>query len=162
MQWIQEGIVPDGTITTAIPPVFPTYATVVEADCGDAVDPSDQEHALVEQLTGHGTTQWWLGYLDTGAHDVVFPQAPRVPLYWDWPYVLVQAGPGQALRWRRTLPDLIFPLDRSWLFTMLWDDGWTCIGGPSTLIEALAVDSLIRAQRVQLGEDPTPPGRVSL
>jgi len=83
-------------------------------------------------------------------------------MYWEWPYVLVQAGPDQALTWRGILPDLIFPLDRSWLFSMLWDDEWTCVGGPTTLIDSLASDLLINASPVRLREDPTSPGHVSI
>jgi len=76
---------------------------------------------------------------------------------WDWSYVLVQVGPEDAINWRGMLPDLIFPLDRSWLLSMLWDDGWTCIGGPTTLVDGLATDRLINARRVERGDDPTPP-----
>ena len=35
---------------------------------------------------------WWLGYLDTGADDIVFPDAPPVTLYAGWSYVLVEAS----------------------------------------------------------------------
>ncbi len=38
------------------------------------------------------------------------------------------------------LPDLFFPADRSWLASALWDDTWTCIGGPAALIEILRQD----------------------
>src|SRR6185312_3728534 len=74
---------------------------------------------------------WWLGYLDTGADDIVFPDAPKVTLYWDWHYVLIEAGSEQAATWRQSddatfwkgpLPNLIFPSDRSWLVSTLWDD----------------------------------------
>lgn len=160
MQWITDGTVADGTITTAIPPLFAAYATFTEPDYGDPVDAADQDRAVVDHLIRQGSTPWWLGYLDTGVHDVVFPGAVRVPMYWGWPYVLVQAGPEQALDWRGTLPDLIFPLDRSWLLSMLWDDGWTCTGGPSPLITALVSDPLINARRVERGDDPTPPAAV--
>jgi hypothetical protein len=44
--------------------------------------------------------RWWLGYLDTGVDDIVFPDAPKVTLYYGWPYVLVEAGPEQAAAWR--------------------------------------------------------------
>ena len=41
-------------------------------------------------LKAHTTPQpWWLGYLDTGAHDMVFNTAPKVTLYWGWRYVLL-------------------------------------------------------------------------
>ncbi|MDQ3477441.1 MAG: hypothetical protein M3492_14235 [Actinomycetota bacterium] len=107
-----------------------------------------------------------MGYLDTGAHDIVFPQAPKVSLYADWHYVLVEAGPEQALIWRTghmrlhdgALPDLFFPADRSWLVSALWDDTWTCIGGSTALIETLQADPRVQARPVQLDEDATPPG----
>jgi hypothetical protein len=57
-----------------------------------------------------------------------------------------------------TFPDLIFPADHSWLVSALWDDTWTCVGGPRRLIEALERDALVRARAVQLGENATPPG----
>lgn len=88
---------------------------------------------------------WWLGYLDTGSDDVVFRDAAPVRLNADWPYVLAEAGPEQALAWRspatgRSLPDLLFPADHSWLLSTLWDDDWRCLGGPASLIEALQQD----------------------
>ena len=62
---------------------------------------ADHERAVVEHLVDlSGDQPWWLGYLDTGATDVVFPDAPMVSLYTDWDYVLVEAGPEQALTWR--------------------------------------------------------------
>lgn len=72
----------------------------------------------------------------------------------------------QAVTWRTghprsphgTLPDLIFPADRSWLVSALWDDTWTCVGGPRHLIDALAADILVQSRSVQLDEDATPPG----
>jgi hypothetical protein len=85
---------------------------------------------MTEVLIEHSADRsWWLGYLDTGVADVVFPDAPTVPLYaGGWRYVLVAAGPQQAIQWRQrdpwegVLPDLIFPADRSWLVSTLWDD----------------------------------------
>jgi len=122
----------------------------------------------VHELVTHTATQsWWLGYLDTGAHDVVFDHAPTVALYWDWHYVLVEAGPEQALGWRTghlrgglsgALPDLFFPADRSWLVSALWDDTWTDIGGPVPLIQALVRNPLTNARQVDPDEDALPPG----
>jgi hypothetical protein len=106
-----------------------------------------------------------VAYLDTGAHDIVFPLAPKVSLYWDWHYVLVEAGPEQALSWRTghmrsglgSLPDLFFPADRSWLVSALWDDTWTCIGGPEPLINTLQHNPLANARRVEPDQDALPP-----
>jgi hypothetical protein len=51
----------------------------------------------MELLSGQTDEQpWWLGYLDTGASDVVFPYAPRATVYYAYGYVLIEAGPDQA------------------------------------------------------------------
>jgi hypothetical protein len=179
--WIAEGTSANLTITSAIPPVFDAYATVVLPDNGE-----DQElhnramlATLAEQSPGAAGAAgapeacWWLGYLNTSDYDLVFPrvamaQLPRVGLYSGWDYVLVEAGPTQAATWRRTedkgywwdeaLPDLMFPVDRSWLVSTLIDDDWTCVGGPVALVERLIAHPHLRARRVQLGEEATPPG----
>ncbi|GIJ79116.1 hypothetical protein SAMN05443287_101565 [Micromonospora phaseoli] len=152
------------SITTAIPPVFDAYATCHPPD---AVSLAAHERAMVGELVEHTADQpWWLGYLDTGAHDIVFPDAPRLSLYWDWSYVLVEAGPDQALSWRAghmggeagALPDLFFPADRSWLVSALWDDTWTDIGGTTALIAALHRNPLVNARPVGPDEDALPPG----
>jgi len=164
--WIANGTKFGRTITAAIPAVFHAYATFHEPD-DTAISTPLHEQAVVKDLVDHTPDQpWWLGYLDTGAHDIVFPQAPTVSLYADWHYVLVEAGPEQALTWRTehmrsqygVLPDLFFPADRSWLVSALWDDTWTCVGGPAALVETLRHDPLVRARPVQLDEDATPPG----
>jgi hypothetical protein len=166
--WIAAGTTVDTAITSAIPAVFDAYATIVVPE--DTADQARHDSALMSVLRAQATDQrWWLGYLDTGADDVVFPDAPRVRLYTDWPYVLVQAGPEQAARWRRWdlgsfwsghLPNLMFPVDRRWLVSTLWDDDWTCVGGPTALIEQLLGNPELRprARRVDPNQDATPPG----
>ena len=56
------------------------------------------------------------------------------------------------------LADLIFPLHRPWLFSTLWDEADTCIGGPCSLTDALVRDPKVNARRVQPGEDLHLPG----
>jgi hypothetical protein len=91
--WIAGHTTAGVSITIAIPPIFDAYPTMYQADDVTAVA---YEQALVEDLSMHTPDQpWWLAYLDTGAHDVVFPHAPSVSLYWNWPYVLVEAGPAR-------------------------------------------------------------------
>jgi hypothetical protein len=163
VEWIARGTRIGRTITSAIPAVFESYATFVDVEVdllegGDDAALVEQERAVVGHLDEYGPHAWWLGYLDTGSHDVVFPMAKRVTLYEGWAYVIVKAGPEQALQWRDTLPDLIFPQDRSWFVSMLWDDDWTCVGGPKPLIDALVADTLIAARAVGPDKDAAPPG----
>lgn len=169
--WIVEATVPGLEITAAAPPAFAAYCTVV---LPEHLEGAQRRHdrAVVALLAGRSEPQpWWLGYLETGiGAEVVFFDAPRVKLYSGWDYVLVQAGPEQAVSWRESegarapwkgaLPDLMFPVDHSWLFSTLWDDHWSCIGGCEALVAsfARAAEFGARTRTVALGEDATPPG----
>ncbi|HEY2550753.1 MAG TPA: hypothetical protein VGI64_09270 [Streptosporangiaceae bacterium] len=162
--WITAGTALGRTIAAAIPPVFEAYATVALADDRERQDRHDR--ALVALLGRQSPGQsWWLGYLDTGADDIIFPDTPTVTTYAGWHYVLVAAGPSQAMTWRRgdgglwpgTLPNLIFPADRSWLASTLWDDDWTCFGGPAELVDRLLRHPDLDARAVTPDEDATPP-----
>ena len=165
--WIANGTSPGLTITSAIPPVFEAYATVVIPE--EPGDRGRRDRVVLALLTEHSAGQpWWLGYLDTGADDIIFSDAPKVTLYTGWHYVVVQAGPEQAATWRQgepwslrkgVLPDLMFPADRSWLVSTLWDDDWTCIGGPAELVESFVRHPGLHARTVTLNQDATPPGR---
>jgi hypothetical protein len=165
--WITGRTRPSLSISSAIPPVFDAYATFYPPD---GVSFEAHEHAVVEELRRHGPDQpWWLGYLDTGAHDVVFPDAPKQVLYTGWSYLLVEAGPDQALTWRSGhmrggeaghLPDLFFPADRSWLVSALWDDTWTDLGAAADVVAALQRNPLVNAHPVGPDEDCLPPGLV--
>lgn len=157
--WINAGTTPGLGITASIPPVFEAYATIafpwVTELPADQVRPVEDrfDDAVVRVLRAHTTQQpWWLGFLDTGATDVVLDDAPRVTAYAEWSYVLVEAGPDQARSWRdperrwfTMLPELMFPADRSWLLASLWDDAWTAVGGSEDLITALLADPDLRA-----------------
>lgn len=162
--WIVGGTSPGLAITSAIPPVFEAYATIVlPSDDGDQ---EEHDKAMLTVLEAEPAGRpWLLGYLDTGADDVVFPDAPMVTLYSGWHYVLAEAGPEQAATWRMSgafrhsvLPDLIFPGDRSWLLSTLWDDDWTCVGGSASLVDRLVHHPVLKARQVELGVDATPPG----
>jgi hypothetical protein len=78
------------------------------------------------------------------------------------------SAPEQAAGWRQrdwklAIPDLMFPADRSWLLSTLWDDDWTCVGGPEPLVSSLLSHPLLggRTRRVGVDEDATPPGHES-
>ena len=164
--WIAAGTSASRKITAAIPPVFEAYATVELAEGGTGQD--DQDRVLLSLLNEQSPGQlWWLGYLDTGADDIVFPDVPKVTLYAGWPYVLVEAGPEQAATWRQSgpssfwkgaLPNVMFPADRSWLVSTLWDDDWTCIGGPAGLVEKILHHPGLPGRPVTVDQDATPPG----
>ena len=168
--WITSGTSIGRTITAAIPPGFEAYATVVLPYGGHGQESHDR--AVLALLSEQSAAQpWWLGYLDTGADDIVFPGAPMVTLYAGWRYVLVEAGPEQAAMWRNSgpwsfwkgaLPNLLFPTDRSWLVSTLWDDDWTCIGGPAQLVQKFLRHPDLRARQVTLDEDATPPGHKAI
>ncbi len=164
--WINKGTSISFTITAAIPPVFEAYATVELPSHDDGQGKHDR--AVLAMLTEQSPGQlWWLGYLDTGAGDVVFADAPMVRMYAGWRYVLVEGGPEQAATWRQhdrgsfwkgVLPDLMFPADRSWLVSTLWDDDWTCIGGPAGFVDRFVRHPDLRTRQVTLDQDATPPG----
>jgi hypothetical protein len=164
--WITDATTVDRTITSAIPPIYEAYATIVLPYRGEGQEVHDR--AVLSVLSEHSSGQpWWLGYLDTGSDDIVFPRAPMVTMYSGWHYVLVDAGPEQAATWRQydfrsfwkgALPNLMFPADRSWLVSTLWDDDWTCIGGPAPLVGEFLRHPDLEARPVALGQDATPPG----
>jgi hypothetical protein len=159
VEWVSRGTVAGSTVASAIPPVFEAYATVVVPGFNEGL--KEHEQLVVRLLADHTSeNDWWLGYLDTGASDVVFPDAPRVRMYYDWPYVLVKAGPEQALRWRAEpsplhcgLPDLMFPTDRSWLISALWDDEWWYLGGSTDLVDAFLREPGLETRRLGPRDD---------
>lgn len=163
--WIAEGTSIGRTVTAAIPPVFEAYATVMVAYGDERIR---HDRAVLALLAEQSPDQrWWLGYLDTGVDDIVFPDAPQVTLYAGWQYVLVEAGPAQVAAWRPgdgrafgtgDLPNLMFPADHSWLVSTLWDDDWSCIGGPAGLVDRFLRHPDLRARQVALEQDATPPG----
>jgi hypothetical protein len=169
VDWISKGTTIDRTITSGIPPVFDSYATVVLP--ADEAERETRDRAMVTVLSAHAEEpSWWLAYLDTGGSDIVFEDAPKVPIsFLEWRYVLVAAGPEQAATWRKdiwrgALPDIVFPEDRSWLISTLWDDDWTCVGGSTELVEDLLRHPVLHdyARRIAtLDEDATPPGHTA-
>jgi hypothetical protein len=178
--WIRENTEVSLAITSAIPPVFEAYATLELPGSGDhdAASPLEDVNrhnaGVLAVLSEHSVAQsWWIGYLDTGATDTVFHNVRKVrsgPTNDAW-YVLVEAGPERAGAWRERehwkgpLPDLVFPVDRSWLVSTLWDDDWMCIGGPRELVDAFLTHPDLRHRTREVDpslEDATPPGHVAI
>jgi hypothetical protein len=167
--WITDGTSIGRTITAAIPAVFEAYGTVLVPD---AEEREKSGRALLSLLTEESPGEpWWLGFLDTGVDDIIFPDAPKVALYAGWQYVVAEAGPAQAASWRPNdgrafgtgdLPNVMFPADHAWLVSTLWDDDWTCIGGPARLVDRILRHPDLAARQVALGQDATPPGHEAL
>jgi hypothetical protein len=138
----------------------------------DLEEQRDQDASVLSVLRAYTAQQpWWLGYLHTGSADIIFFDVHKVTLYAGWKYVLIEAGPDQAGSWREDdhwkglLPDLMFPADRSWLLSTLWDDDWTCIGGSRQLVDALLAHPDLRHRTREVepsAEDATPPGHTAM
>ena len=181
--WIRENTKPGLGITSAIPPLFAAYATLELPGTGEHdpaswfEDPDRHAPGVLAVLSEHTAAQlWWLAYLETGlGAETIFYDVPKVTLYSSgWHYVLIEAGPEQAASWRAydppwnwkgPLPDLMFPTDRSWLLSTLWDDDWTCIGGPRELVDSFLSHPDLRHRVRQVdpsAEDATPPGHTAI
>jgi hypothetical protein len=51
----------------------------------------------------------------------------------------------------------MFPADRCWLVSTLGDDDWSCLGGPTGLVDRFLRHPDPQARPVALGQDATPP-----
>ena len=127
LAWLSDQTDVGLAITSAILPIYEAYGTVVaqEEDNDEYEDNDDEDNAaidaqerqLVKILQRYGSTSWWLGFIEGGEDEQLkplFPHTKRIRLYVGWPYVVVLAGPAEALRWGPFLPDLIVPADHSW------------------------------------------------
>lgn len=83
--WVNAGVTGGLSITAAVPPVFAAYATLafpvdLELDRDDMRPAEDRfDDAVLSVLSTHTKPQpWWLGFLESGASDVVLDDAPRV------------------------------------------------------------------------------------
>jgi hypothetical protein len=83
--WIQENTQAGFAVTSAIPPVFEAYATLELPATGDydqaswLEDPDRHDTSVPAMLSQHTAGRpRWLGYLDTGAADVIFHDVPQV------------------------------------------------------------------------------------
>jgi hypothetical protein len=173
--WIERAVDVSAPLVTLVPPIFAVYCRL---ELPDYASNGQRAHdqAVVELLSAGSASRqpWWLGYLEHGIGiDLVFDDAPRTSLF-GWDYVLVQAGPDQALKWRSScapdvawkgaLPDLIFPADHSWMLFTAWDDRWSGIGGSTDLIESFGRDPrlgprtqrLASPNRADPADDPRP------
>jgi hypothetical protein len=130
VDWITEGADGGRWITAAIPPRFADYATLINGDAGPGL-PRDLSCERRQDLAGPDQAATW------------------------------RPAPGGEPNWKSTeLPEVMFPDDRSWLVSFLWDDDWACIGGSTALINDVLSDPVLapNAHRVDTQQDATPPG----
>lgn len=167
-RWIADATRPSMEVTSAIPPVFEAYATIThEYDDGDGSDSSigelnmvrDRVDALLPHLAAAtGDVEIWFGFRYYAAY-YLEDEDGRIDVY---EHVFQFAtGPLAALS-AGMLPELVWPADRSWLLSNLYDDDWSYVGGNASLIRSLQDDPILTARRVQLGEDSIPPGHMAI
>jgi hypothetical protein len=156
--WIENASDFSKPVATEVPPIFPAYCRLELPAPNAQAAQAAHDKAVIDLLGAATDSQqpWWLGYLEYGIGiDLVFNDAPRTELF-GWQYVLVQAGPEQALTWRSScapdvawkgaLPDLIFPADHSWMLFTPWDERWSDIGGSEYLIDSFTRDPQLRSR----------------
>lgn len=122
--WIRRGTVVSETIRSAIPEGFDVYGLL------DISEERPTEDALLAAVTADSNTQLVAGWIDRGP----YPPQPgdEHVLYSGWRYRFrrTKASQLQGLPAEGDggFPDLLFPPDRSWLISLLWDDSWRSVG----------------------------------
>lgn len=166
LTWISSGTRPGDSIHSAVPPIFENYATIVVAR--DAEVRQAQHRAIGAVLESTKEAALWIGVIETGDPDDYLADAVRATLYANWPYHMKYISASTLLDHRNAhsergpLPDLVFPPDRSWLATRLWDDSWISFGGSAAVTDALMLATGTAARRVPPGGLITPPGEALL
>ena len=164
VDWIAGHTTAGISITTAIPPVFDAYATTTRPTTSPP-PPTSTPWSKTSSRTPRTSPGGWA--TSTPAPTTSSSPTPRRcrstgagRTCWSRPAPSKPSpgGPVTCATPEGALPDLFFPADRSWLVSALWDDTWTCVGGPAPLIHTLERDPLANARRVRPDEDALPPG----
>lgn len=125
VDWLRLNNGAAGTLGYAIPGYFAVYGAMNLPD-----EIAATEDRLLDALAPESGEELIAGWIDRGPWPP--PAGDEHVIYWDWKYRLrrVQSSdlrglPGEG---ERCFPDLLFPINRSWLVSMLWDDSWRSIG----------------------------------
>lgn len=122
------------TLGYAIPPRFEVYGAL---DLSEEHRPN--EDSLLEALVPDPQTPLIAGWIDRGPWPP--PSGDEFHLYWNWPYrirrVALKELVGLPSEGEEGFPDLLFPLDHTWLVSLLWDDAWRSIGASEVVARRL-------------------------
>lgn len=125
VNWLREGNGPAGTLSYALPGRFDVYGAI---DLPDEISPT--EDTLLSALAPNPAAALLAGWIDRGPWPP--PHGDEFVLYWGWRYrfrwVLPAELQGLPSEGEDSFPDLLFPPDRSWLVSLLWDDSWRSVG----------------------------------
>jgi hypothetical protein len=135
VSWITSDRAAGGTLRYALPADFEVYGVLDLTGEDDAT-----EDMLLNALVTDLSHTLIAGWIDRGPWPP--PPGDEHHLYYNWSYRFrrVAASDLQGLppEGEGSFPDLLFPQDRSWLVSLLWDDSWRSIGASRT-----------RARRIQ-------------
>ena len=137
VNWIRQESALAETLTYAIPDRYEAYGVL---DLPREIGPV--EDGLLDALTARPTGLLIAGWIDRG------PWPPSTGdehvLYTGWRYRLRRVAEselrGLPTEGEGSFPDLLFPQDRSWLVSLLWDDSWRSIGASQAIATRLTQD----------------------
>ena len=132
--WIRQNTFVGDTIRSAVPSGFDVYGLL------DLDEDRATEDVLLQAVAPEDDAELIAGWLARGRCKPR-PGDDHV-LYSGWRYRL-RAVDAAALRGLPAqgeggFPDLLFPLDRSWVVSLLWDDSWRSIGCTDALAREIA------------------------
>lgn len=127
--WIRRDTAVSGTIRSAIPGGFDAYGLL------DISEERPTEDALLQAVAPENSMELIAGWIDRGP----YPPQPGDEhfLYSSWRYRFRQVSAaslqGLPTEGDGGFPDLLFPPDRSWLISLLWDDSWRSVGASNAV-----------------------------
>ncbi|GAA2748513.1 hypothetical protein GCM10009869_00550 [Amnibacterium kyonggiense] len=142
--WIRRATAVGGTLRSAIPGGFDVYGLL------DVSEARPTEDALLRAVAPEPSTELIAGWIDRGP----YPPHPgdEHVLYSGWRYRFQRIESaclfGLPAEGEGGFPDLLFPDDRSWLISLLWDDSWRSVGASHEVADRItsAVPSFERVE----------------
>jgi hypothetical protein len=133
--WLRQESTVFGTLRYAIPGGFEAYGAL---DLPRNISPI--EEPLLDTLASDESEPLIAGWIDRGPWPP--PPGDEHVLYSGWRYRLRRVAPsevaGLPTEGEGSFPDLLFPPDRTWLVSLLWDDAWRSIGASQIVADQLS------------------------